>query len=550
MAKEARRLGGPGPRFGWVPILVPLGLGFVASILLAWQAFDAGRRHREAARAMARENAQFAAYLLASTVDRTLSQALSYGLYPADVMLRREGDPPAPGILRTDPEASRCEPALAADERSFFRYDPATGEILVDGAGGDRLAERLQATIAATLPAEEKRETFRHAAVRVDGDRRWVAFRRWGEDHGGIVYGFETCWRVQGENVFERAMAGTQAFSPTLVGDTPNDSLFTLAVRDAEGELVFGERWTRPETDLYGGGDFYGTVRLSPPEAYGGLELRVTLLPAVAERLVQGGLPESRLPLALGLVILTGLLMWLAVGQLRRGHELVRLRSGFIRNVSHELRTPLQQILLFTELLRSGRIRDAGDRKRALEIMEAETRRLIELVRNVLRFTGSSETDLRRDPVDLASVARETAEGFRPLADGRGSDIEIREHDRPRVLADERALKRVLVNLLDNAVKYGPPGSRIRVDISTVDSRGRVTVSDRGPGVPAEDRQRIWEAFRRLEREEAGPTAGSGIGLSIVQRLVEAMEGSVSVEDAPGGGARFVVELPLREEAS
>ena len=525
----------------WASILIPLGLGFVLSLLLAQQALDATNRHQAAARAVARDQAQFAAYLLASGVDRQLQQALLFAFYPIDLALGRDpGTRPPPDVLVAEPEVSRCGPELPGDQRHFFRYLPGTGETTVVGPD----VEASQGWIRDALEEESwERGGFRHAFVELDDGPRLLVFRSYGE--GEVVYGFESCWQVSGKNVFEEALRETQAFSPNLVGDTPNDSLFTLAARYDNGRLAFGEAWTRPEQGLYAGGDFYGTVNLRPRESYAAVQLRVTLLPRVAERLVQGGLPPSRLPLALGLLSLNAVLMWVAVRQLRRGHELVTLRASFVRNVSHELRTPLQQVLLFTELLRSGRIGEAGERRRALDIMHGEIQRLIELVRNLLRFSESPEESLRLAAVDLEPLVCDTVEGFRPLAQSRNDRLDVSADGSPRVLADEDTVKRVLINLLDNAVKYGPEGQRIGVEVGTAGSCGFLAVSDQGPGIPPEDRDRIWEAFRRLDRDEEGATAGSGIGLAIVARLVKAMGGRVFVEEGREGGARFVVQLPL-----
>ncbi|MGI9627850.1 MAG: sensor histidine kinase, partial [Longimicrobiales bacterium] len=318
--------------------------------------------------------------------------------------------------------------------------------------------------------------------------------------------------------------------------------------RMEDGSMAYGERWAQPAAGAYTG-SYYGTAPLQPGDGYGGLELRVTLLPEVAERLVEGGLPQSRFPLALGLLTLNGLLMLVAVRQLRKSHELVRVRARFVRNVSHELRTPLQQMLLFTDLLRSDRIEDGTERAEALDILDAETRRLIELVRNVLSFSGRPEEGLQLVEVDLAGVVGETVEAFRPLAAARQARIEVVFRGRPRVLANTDSLKGVILNLFDNEVKYGPVGQQILVQVDQVDGTGpeavgQVSVSDQGPGVPLEERDRVWDAFKRLDREEEGATAGSGIGLSIVRRLVGAMGGDVRVEEGPTEGATFTVRLP------
>ena len=527
----------------WASILVPLTLGFVLSLLLAHQALDANNRHRVAARSMARDQAQFAAYLLAATVDRHMQQALLFAFYPVDLALgRTDGPLPEPGVLNAPPESARCEPEASGDARHYFRYIPASGDIAV---AGPYEAEWRNWLGEAGPGLDQEGEVVRHARAEVGSGQALVVYKAFLD--GTVIYGFETCWRASGGNVFEVAGAETQAFSPAAVGDTPNDSLFSMAVRYPDGTLAHGDAWTRPGNGLYAGGDFYGTVPLTPSASYAGAELRVTLRPRVAERLVEGGVPPSRLPLAVGLLVVNGLLMWIAFKQLRRGHELVRLRESFIRNVSHELRTPLQQILLFTELLRSGHTRGPDEERRALGLVHSEVLRLIELVKNLLVFSRSAPPPLRTERVALEPLVVDVVDTFRPLAEAGGAALEIRPNGKAAVVADVDALRRVLVNLLDNAVKYGPIGQTVVVESGSREAWGWVAVSDEGPGVPEGETDRIWESFHRLERDQTGPTAGSGIGLSIVRRLVREMHGQVKVERAAGGGARFEVLLPAAE---
>lgn len=544
---DRRKRKGPTVGPGWMPIFVPLALVFVFSLILAFQAYDAGKQHRLTARASVREQAQFAAYLIATEVEQGMRESLLYGFYPIDLALGREVGVPPPGALLAEPEISRCDVDIARGERRFFRFSPGTGEVALAGPADPEFETWVAATVGS---GHDDDLPFRHAVADVGGRRVAVAYRRWTDGDRDVVYGFETCWRTRRGNVFEAAANETQAFPPTLVGDTPHDSLFSLTARIGGRDLIHGEVWSGPASGSYGPESFHGTMELAPSGAYDGLELRVTLLPAVAERLVAGGVPPSRLPLALGLLGLTGLLMGVAVVQLRRSHELVNLRAGFVRNVSHELRTPLQQILLFTELLKSGRLEGESKRREALDIMHAETRRLIELVRNVLRFSNDDATAVHPMDIDLGSVVEETAEAFRPLASGRRATIKVTVERPATVHADPDGLKRVLINLLDNAVKYGPEGQTVRVDVRRTAEWGEVAVSDSGPGIAPEDRARIWEAFGRLEREANGPTGGSGIGLSLVRRIVDAMGGRVEVGDASPEGACFTVRLPLEAAAA
>jgi signal transduction histidine kinase len=114
---------------------------------------------------------------------------------------------------------------------------------------------------------------------------------------------------------------------------------------------------------------------------------------------------------------------------------------------------------------------------------------------------------------------------------------------------DRAALRQTLLNLLDNAVKYGPAGQTVRLAVQRTGTRVRLTVDDGGPGIAAEDRERVWLPFYRLERDARSAIAGSGIGLAVVRDLISLHGGRVCVEDAPGGGARFVVELTCEPAA-
>jgi signal transduction histidine kinase len=229
----------------------------------------------------------------------------------------------------------------------------------------------------------------------------------------------------------------------------------------------------------------------------------------------------------------------------------MRARERFISNVSHELRTPLQQILVFAELLRMDKLRSDDERRHSMNVIERETRRLIQLVENVLAFarTNRDGMTLSREPVRLEPLIRETVTAFEPLALASRAALRVVADSQATAAGDPDAIRRALLNLLDNAVKYGPAGQTVTVSISERAGSAVIAIEDEGPGVPAADRERIWSAFSRLDREEEAAIAGSGIGLSIVRELVERMDGSVHVEDAENGGARFVISLPsaLRE---
>jgi signal transduction histidine kinase len=236
----------------------------------------------------------------------------------------------------------------------------------------------------------------------------------------------------------------------------------------------------------------------------------------------------------------------------RRERELARLRTEFVASASHELRTPLAQIRMFSELLRSSGLRTPEDRDRALRVIEKESQRLSTLVDNLLNFAQlrRSVEPPRGSSTDIADEARQVIADFEPLTLER--QVSIMEYLEPGLHAriDSRAFRQVLINFLENAVKYGPAGQTVTVRVGTSGSQLQLAVEDEGPGIPAAERSTVWQAFYRREDAVASRENGSGIGLAVVRDLVLQCGGSVRVEEAPGGGARFVAEFPRAEPAA
>jgi len=283
----------------------------------------------------------------------------------------------------------------------------------------------------------------------------------------------------------------------------------------------------------------------------GDLFAHTTLREAVADQLIIGGLPRSRLPLILSLLGLTAVLIGIALFQLRRESQLARLRSDFISGVSHELRTPLAQIRMFSETLTLGRVRSDDERRRSLAIIDQEARRLTHLVENLLHFSRSERqaTHITPEPTRIAPLVQEVIDGFAPLAAARGATLAATVPGDLIVPADPGAVRQMLLNLLDNAVKYGPAGQHVRIGAARENGFARLWVDDGGPGIPRADRERVWVRFWRLERDRDSAVAGSGIGLAVVRELATLHHGRAFIDDtAPTDGSapgtRVVIELP------
>jgi len=252
------------------------------------------------------------------------------------------------------------------------------------------------------------------------------------------------------------------------------------------------------------------------------------------------------------LALLALALVGVVVGRVRaarakREQALTELRADFVASASHELRTPLAQIRMFAELMRKGSLRTSEDTDRALRVIEKEANRLTILVDNILNFTRLRKRVSREVPIPsrVAEEVRQVVQDFAPLAADRKVRVEAEVDEEAVALVDSLALRQVLLNFLENAVKYGPRGGTVRVRAESAgEDRVRVSVEDQGPGIPEGEREKVWRAFyRRQESIESGET-GSGIGLAVVRELVTQFGGTTSVDGVAGGGARFVAEFP------
>lgn len=228
-----------------------------------------------------------------------------------------------------------------------------------------------------------------------------------------------------------------------------------------------------------------------------------------------------------------------------RGLE--RMRSEFVANVSHELKTPVTSIKGFAETLLDGALAETGTARRFVEIIDRESARLGRLVDDLLELSRieSQRVELRLEPVSLAELAAETVAFYLPTAAQRQVVVETKvPGELSRVLADRELLEHVLRNLVDNAVKYTPPGGRVWVSAAEDAGTVSVSVSDTGHGIPPEHLSRLFERFYRVDKARSREVGGTGLGLSIVKHVVERHGGRVTVESTVGEGSTFTVSLP------
>lgn len=226
-----------------------------------------------------------------------------------------------------------------------------------------------------------------------------------------------------------------------------------------------------------------------------------------------------------------------------------RVLREFVANVSHELRTPLTAINGFVVALQDGTVSDPEEQLHALITVDAETRRLQRLVAQLLDLSRieSGQLPLAWQPVDLSAVLSDCIEIFALRADE--TSIEIRAELPPSLIVqgDPDRLEQVFNNLIDNALKYTPAGGRVIVRATPDTTTARVDVIDTGRGIPAEDQDRVFDRFFRVDKSRSGNS--SGLGLAIVREIVRAHGGSIALESTVDRGSRFSVTLPIARAA-
>jgi signal transduction histidine kinase len=399
-------------------------------------------------------------------------------------------------------------------------------------------AERrwINDTLTRQIRGGEEQGRFPIVIVRRDTTPRVLVYTlmptAWGDT---LVYGAEYTHAAM-TSVLADVMYDRNLLPATFTrGKSPRE-VVQLQVSDARGTVLFESEPVREWV-------LDDTTRL--PAEFGGLLVRAQIRPDMASTVVIGGLPRSRLPFLLGLLAVSAMLALVALGQIRSEGELARLRESFVANISHELRTPLAQMRLYLETLRLGRFTTDDQRAWSLDNVERETTRLTQLVERVLRFSRTDRPDDdARDKVDAASEVQRIVEEFRPLAAARGARVTVDAQPVPPLLLRPAALRHIVLNLLDNAVKYGPSDQTIHVEVGLAGSDVRIAVHDEGPGIPAADRAKVWKPYQR--GRTAGHNAGSGIGLAVVRDVAMAHGGRAwSEEPVTGRGALFVISLPI-----
>ena len=559
---RANRIKLPGRRLSWPLVLLLASVGVTSIAAISAQRTESS--HRRTAERLLRDYASFTAWSsqhqVIATLEGAVMASLQYIMHGRELHenTRYGPIPNADDLWRYFNNQARARTRFCTPKRCPENFPPSVYFGFALGADTLRVAPRAATPEAdawlEVAPASDRKwlvdsltTHIRHVhdaeqnyEVLVSprfGTGRMIAYALMPTVYGdtmvyGVEFGAETS-----RHIFRDAFANEPLLpKAVMLGRSNEDLLAVRVVGPASLPLFESPRW--PDTR------YVGSLQFAPQ--FGGLTVQAAIRPEYADQLVIGGLPRSRLPLLIGMLIVSGALAVIAVIQLRREEELARLRSDFVSSVSHELRTPLAQIRLFLETLRLGRFTTDAQREWSLANIDRETNRLSHLVENILHFARAGRAPATRatpEPTDLAVEIEQIARAFEPLAASRRASLRLELAPNVVVPLQRETFRQVLLNLLDNAIKYGPAGQTVCVSLAVTGSSARVTVTDEGPGVPAREREAIWTPFFRGQAAGAQGAGGSGIGLAIVKDLVAQMSGRIAIVPSDRGAA-FQVELP------
>ncbi len=537
-----------------LPLLgLSLCLVLLSAGALGFEAYRSARSQRATSALAVHEFASFAVWSVSRYAEGGYAEVLliffqSLGEKPAT----RESIPPAQWLVNRADDLRRCNCYAQIPPLAYFRVsyaDSVTSMVAPDGtplgatdenlrfskrvrnaiARGEREnpGKRLNVVVASEAP---QNELFAYVAVR-DSAAKLIA-----------AYGFVTTQEQYAASMFPSIMHDKTLVPGTRGASAASESLFVLTVRDRSGRRIFRTDSNFNDATAVA----RDTLSLSP--MHGGFMLELAVRPEASSQLQLLSVPTSRVPLWLSILALTAGLVAVGAWRLREEHRTARVRAEFVTSVSHELRTPLAQILLFGETLTLKRTRTESQRQAAAEVIVREARRLMRLVENALHFARTERVTNVSAPerMELASEVAEILESFTPIAEAASNALRDDLEDGLIVSIDRSAFRQILLNLLDNAVRYGPRGQTVQVELVRSNSHARLMIRDEGAGVSPAESHTIWQPFVRGSSGLASGESGSGIGLSVVRDLVARSGGRVwASSSAASRGAEFTLELPL-----
>jgi signal transduction histidine kinase len=333
----------------------------------------------------------------------------------------------------------------------------------------------------------------------------------------------------------------------------------TFGSMDQKGVTVWLNNWT--ENEILASSDTSVTyasnkVQLAQkfPNLFDNWDLEMTFGENAVVSASRTSLIRNLSVLGAAVLLLAGALVFMFITA-QRERELATRQAGFLANVTHELKTPLAVMQAAGENLADGRVRDEDRLQRYGQHIYTESVRLRGMIDKLLDVAkaDAGETILERTPVRLREVAQKYIQEHENYIKQKGYELDVRfATDEPPVTVDSDSIQTVLSNLVENAIKYSPNSQYIGIFTETTANDVRLTVKDKGIGIPHKAQKHIFDKFYRVEETLTAHTKGHGLGLSIVKHIVEMNQGEIEVQSEPGSGSRFIVSFPhsTQEELS
>jgi len=339
------------------------------------------------------------------------------------------------------------------------------------------------------------------------------------------------------QKLFEWIWKNDELLPGVLPSGQKNEHLMAVMVTTQEGSVLFSSG--EPAKELI-------STQAIISEPFSFLNSELAMIQENVPNVLLGGLAgQSNLILFILFMLAAGVSV-IAFIQFKKESQLTRMRSDFVSSVSHELRTPVTQIRMFSETLLNGRIHNQNETQQSLQIIEKESRRLTLLISNILDFSKKEKSTFSASPdiIRIDKVIRNTVKAFKPLADSASNRIEL-NIEPVTAFMDPAGFRQILINVLDNAVKYGPINQTIRIKLYKFEGTIILSITDEGPGIPKKNHSKVWEPYWRYTEPYNNNVTGSGIGLAIVKEYLDQMDGTAEIRNLPEKGTEFLLQFPV-----
>ncbi len=331
---------------------------------------------------------------------------------------------------------------------------------------------------------------------------------------------------------------------------TSQEKFVISVLRDRDDSVVYTTEPTANKADIQETARlFKGNMHLTKlwvlPDHYLGIALKGTSI----EQLAADRTETTLALLAVFTLLLAGGLLFL-YRNIRREMALSQAKSEFVSNVSHEIRTPLSLIGMFAETLEAGRVTTEAKKMEYYQIISKETRRLTRIVNRILNFSQleANKKTFHKSPVQLNDLCAEVLANYADHLKEKGFEVIYKPGTLPEIEGDREAIAEVILNVVDNAAKYSQEHKQIVVETALNHDAALIRIRDKGIGIAREHHRDIFEQFFRAPLGDVHTTKGSGLGLTLVKKMMQAHGGDVQVESELGKGSTFTLQFPLNKK--